>query len=457
MKQFVSFGAIAMAAIVAGGLTSCQEEDFGLDSSVVKKTEYARGFANEFGKPDANQRWDFYAMEMEQRAAAATGVTRATAATTYTVTKNTVNQPSFIAEQKIDELCDETYLPDEKNNSTKGTRDYTLSYGGKAFTVSAILYAGYYETQSGFEFGIAQNVSVNYWTGRVSANRTKIFGYGDTGNPGYAKEVALEGAPAGTSFDFYIKANDHYYYSSLSHSMLLGEDEVTTQKVNSAGDIVETTYYYRMIGFEDAWAGTPDMDFNDIVVVISTTEKNVLPAPKTARYFCEDLYQLDWDFNDVVFDVSNTGVTLLAVGGTLPVYLSFDGGVTKTDELHGLMGGGMIDETYYQPINVGASNGVDGLTSVKIEIFDEVLTDEEVAAFKPILYVGDEQFTLVNKDANAVVEFNPSADIPSIIQVPSDTKWMKEVTNISLGYPTFYVGQDGKKWYEANVQSQYLY
>lgn len=452
MKQFISFGAIAMAAILAGGLTSCQEEDFGLDSSVVKKTEYAKGFANEFGKPDANQRWDFYAMEMEQRAANA-GVTRATAAEPSISYERFTPQLPFIEKANLAATCDETALPDQHNNSAKGSRDYTLTYNGE-FTVSTLLYAGDYETSSNFEFGVSystyEQVGFIFPRTQEVKHRTRIFGSGEKGNPGYSANVSMTDI---TEFEFYIKADGKYYYSSDNRSILLADDSYTyiDEETNE-----EVTTYYRIIGFEDLWSGS-DYDFNDCVFVISTTTREALPDPVAARYFCEDLYQLDWDFNDVVFDVSNTGVTLLAVGGTLPVYLSFDGGETKTEELHVLMGGEMIDNTYYKPINVGASNGIDNVLTQKIHTFETHLTNEEVYAFKPILYVGDEQFTLVNKDANAVVEFNPTADIPSIIQVSSDTKWMKEMINISKGYPTFYLGQDGKQWYEVNVQSQYLY
>lgn len=448
MKQFISFGAIAMAAIVAGGLTSCQEEDFGLDSSVAKKTEYARSFEKEFGKPDANQRWDFYAMEMEQRAANA-GVTRATAAASVKITQ-LASQPDFIEKADLAATCDQTALPDEQNNSTKGSRDYTLTYNGE-FTVSTLLYGGDFETYNNFEFGVSYSTYESFlWWQNEEKHRTKIFGKGSKGNPEYSANVKMTDI---TEFEFYIKANGNYWYSSDSRSILLADDEYTYYDEVANENV---TTYYRIIGFEDVWVGS-DYDFNDCVFVISTTSREALPDPVAARYFCEDLYQLDWDFNDVVFDVSNTGVTLLAVGGTLPVYLSFDGGKTKTEELHVLMGGEMIDNTYYKPINVGASNGIDNVLTQKIHTFETRLTNEEVYKFKPILYVGDEQFTFVNKDANAVVEFNPTADIPSIIQVSSDTRWMKELINISKGYPTFYLGQNGKQWYEVNVQTQYLY
>jgi len=468
MKKFFSLAA-ALAVVSAGCFTSCQEEDFGLDSGVIRQNEYAKGFEAEFGKPDANQRWDFYAQAMEQRNAAAAGITRATTATTYTVSHTNTSQPAFIAKAELDKLCDETYLPDTKNNSAKGTRDYTLTYGGK-FTVSAILYAGLYETQRGFEFGIAQNVERGeggwafdwnrgwYWNeGEITADHTRIFGYkGQTGNPGYAAEVELVNAPVGTSFDFYIKANGVYRYTSMSESILLATDEYKVEEENEDGSTTVTTYYYRMIGFEDMGA-SGDLDFNDCVVVLSSTVKEVLPAPATARYFCEDLYQRDFDFNDVVFDVSSTGVTLLAVGGTLPVYLSLDGGVSKTGELHELMGGTVDSATgTYSPINVGAG---ETMTTKKIHVFETPLSNEAIAAFKPILYVGRTQQELdkVNKDVNDAVEYNADADIPSIIQVPSDVKWTYENVKISKAYPTFYKGENGKEWYEVNVQDQYLY
>jgi hypothetical protein len=216
-----------------------------------------------------------------------------------------------------------------------------------------------------------------------------------------------------------------------------------------------------MIGFEDKWSD-PDLDMNDVVVVLSSQEQTNLPAPITARYICEDMEKFDWDFNDVVFDVTNTGITLYAVGGTLPVKLKYkvtkyntSGNVVSTDEfispeLHEVMGGEKLSEdpTLYKPINVAADNGITR-SAVKINFEDYYfLTNEEIAAFAPTLIVEGGEVGTVESP------FDATARVPAIIQVPASFRWMKEMKKITIGYPTFYAGE---QWYYNIGDASSLY
>lgn len=482
MKKNLKFGAISLVCVLAG-FTSCQDEDFGLTESVIKEKTYEQSFIKEFGQPSANQRWDFYAQEMEAREAAK-GVTRATAAVSVNVTPLTA-QPAFIAQSGIAATCNQENLPEYEDNSAKGTRDYTLTYNGP-FTVSAILYGGSYEKpnpgllnpdRNPFEFGIAVPDPDVPWIIALIRRifglgeaylHTKIFGSkdfdGETVNPGYAANISMTDV---SNFDFYIRVRDGflgartYYYSSDSRSTLLAEDSYTSEIVNSDGSITRTTTYYRMIGFEDKWSD-PDLDMNDVVVVLSSEEQTNLPAPITARYICEDMEKFDWDFNDVVFDVTNTGITLYAVGGTLPVKLKYkvskynqSGNVVSTDEftspeLHEVMGGEKLSEdpTLYKPINVAADNGITR-SAVKINFENYYfLTNEEIAAFAPTLIVEGGEVGTVESP------FDATARVPAIIQVPASFRWMKEMKKITIGYPTFYAGE---QWYYNIGDASSLY
>jgi hypothetical protein len=117
------------------------------------------------------------------------------------------------------------------------------------------------------------------------------------------------------------------------------------------------------------------------------------------------------------------------------------------------MGVGKIEGTeFYKPVNVNASNGVDHVNPVKLNFTDRIDNDQ-VRAFKPTLIVDGSTFSAVDSNVNTEVQYNPSGSIPSIIQVPFGTLWMKELQKISKGFPTFYTGEE---WYKVNVQTDYL-
>lgn len=470
MQNIKGISAIVMATLLVGSLASCHDEDFGASDAILRERSFEQGFVKEFGQPAADQRWDFYAQMMEKRDAALAskeeeeGITRASASD-FTFTQLS-EQPAFIEKADLLGYLHSTF-PEGVNNSSKGTRDYTMSYGGE-FTISAIYYGNAQETYDNFEFGFATYPD-NFWdwirwfiyylSGNYWFERFPLFYKSNSAgiNPGTAYTVRMRNINV---FDLYIRVprnsagtgGDYFYYSAASQSMILKDDSFTYFDEATNSNI---TTYYRMIGFEDDWSRNSDRDFNDVVVVISTTEQEILPSPISARYFCEDKNSLDWDFNDVVFDVSNTGITIYAVGGTLPVKIRYTvaNKTQTTDELHELMGIGKIEGTeFYKPINVNASNGVDHINTVKINFSDRI-SNEQVQAFKPTLIVSGSTFSEVDPNVNTEVQYNPSGSIPSIIQVPFGTIWMKELTKISKGFPTFYTGEE---WYRVNVQTDYL-
>ena len=361
MKKTIFWAIATLGLLTFGSLTSCQDEDFGASTAVLQERAFEQGFIKEFGKPSANQTWDFYAQQMEALRQEA-GTTRATQAITVTVNKdisqptddyfkNTVKTIGYALEENVD-------------NSVVGQNNYTLTSTGD-FKIYAVRYAGGIETQSTYklDFGLAY-----YENGhRVLV---PLFGYGfktgysptsgSYGNPGWAAEVKI---PKGQSFHFYLKYTypfpagkmnnqgstiaahnqDQIFYSNESPTFIQidGTPQVfsdyggastllySSERIDEATGMDEQVM---MIGFEDAWGHGPykgtsvgngtkdgwfDKDFNDVVFLI----EGKLPVPTAKRFFCEDKSSYDWDYNDVVFDVSNTGIVLRAVGGTLPVWL----------------------------------------------------------------------------------------------------------------------------------------
>lgn len=151
MKKNLPIAIIAISLLGLGSLSSCHDENLGVSESVLKEKAFEDAFSKQFGKPDPNQSWDFYAQAMESlRAPKAT--TRATVAD-YGLTVTTLSsQPSYVAESGAHDYYAEK-LPEYMNNYNMGQSQYNLiSTGDGIFTISAIEYAGAFELQSSYNF-----------------------------------------------------------------------------------------------------------------------------------------------------------------------------------------------------------------------------------------------------------------------------------------------------------------
>lgn len=463
-KFLIATGAFALALAMVSGLSSCQDEDLGVSETVLKERAFERGFVKEFGQPAADQRWDFYNEKLqslkgnllEEEALEDAETSDMTRATMATISIDDAEQPASVEENK-DKWT--TLMPEGQNNSTKGQNYFSLVSTG-TFTVSAVQYSGRYESQNGFKVGIRYNDN-------GTLRNQPLFGTSNvSGNPGFAKTVSL---PVGTEFSFYIEytrylifTRDYYTdeYPNVINAftgaydgpaLLLYSGESEAEKI-------------MIIGFEEDWGIifdiTNDYDFNDVVLYVS----GALPVASPKRFMCEDLSSLDFDYNDVVFDVTNTGITLRAVGGTLPVYLQVKdkkNKTTTTQELHSLMGGGTYTDpktgnTYYQPINVGGTNGITKEAVKILNWTDEAgtrLDNDDLEAYNGVTLLVAKKYGGTAGPLTEVDDFTQvNANNPALLAVPSETKWMKELTRIDKGYPNFF----GNGWYEES-NSEYLY
>lgn len=373
----------------------------------------------------------------------------------------------------------------------------------------------------------------------------------DSGNPGWGKKVNL---PVGTRFYFYMEFT--YVYSkwddrpenapadwspwsghwvndpsvgwwTWDHPAKNKEQEYVSNEVPVFHnyydqDIVYSSYggnstllytteritenhaeQLMMIGLEDAWGldgtnGAPDwmdLDFNDVVLVID----GELPLSDTKRFFVEDKSAFDWDYNDVVFDVANNGITLRAVGGTLPIWLYVkdkNGKETYTEELHKLMQDlqpqaekhDLIltytlstddgEKTRYKPIDVAANPGIwfdavqiltwaisvtEGepttrLMEGELERFANPFVANPIGDIKVLvgseygqsLSEALERLPLNNEPSiekldfenyenrPKLVELAQQGGIPAIWTGTTNVRWMKELQKITLGYKNFY-------------------
>lgn len=504
MKKFLSLTIVSLTFLGLGSLTSCQDEDLGVSTQTLKERAFDDAFIKQFGKPDANQSWDFYAQAMESvknTSGAATRIAGSGAGWSVTVRGR---QPDYITQTGAAAQYS-NLLPERQNNYTMGQTQYSLvATGDGKFTISAILYAGVLELISNagnYNFHIRlcfydrNNVLVRHsiFEGR-SINHTPTEG--DFVNPGLSVDVQLD---PGTEFWFELDVtragNDYrypstdpidrdystvnwpegsrvatgvahdYYHNYNGPSQLLYSE--TQYPDPSSGS--NTIMRYMVIGFEDAWDWLDylDFDYNDVVLYIDGD----IPVPQAKRFFAEDLEAYDWDYNDVVFDVEYQRVVLRAVGGTLPVYLGFYNRETRqwqvSRELHEVMAQGQQPRKdaaekvpgtdWYKPINVGANNGVDGYIPAIALTWDHPLTEAELLAIgtqkvtvdgkersdiELLVGTGTDQAEIEEVDKHTSITYAAdNSKCPAIIMATVSTRWLKERQIITSAYPTFYDGR----------------
>lgn len=502
MKKNLPIVIIATSVLGLGSLSSCHDEDFDVQTAVLKEKAFENDFIKEFGQPSADQSWDFYAQKLQS---VRDTKTRATMADPITceVGDLLINQtlsPSLSA--MLDSVLE--VVPEERYNYTVGQHDYHL-YSVGEFKISAVRYAGGIEIiqHYNFDFGLA------YIDENNVEHKVNLFGYrnmggveqSNFGNPRIARTVKLT---EGAEFRFYLSyhgdnGNDYTYWSNVrpnndyegTSTLFYGTPEGSNTQV-------------MVIGFEDMWVQgvfnniPPDYDFNDVIIFI----EGELPEPSSKRFFAEDLASFDFDYNDVVFDVSNTGVTIRAVGGTLPVKLVIKdkaGKTTTTGELHELMGANQVNKdmkdlvdankvyftdingkTMYRPINVDDSkNGIkleacrvpdmdwtlaahNRLTKTEVEQFANTLAGEakigDVKLLVGSAYGVNPTEELVSLDAGetTIIRYSSIGGIPSIWWAPVSVNWMQELTKITKGYQYFYGGKNPPSTAEGDLWFNYL-
>lgn len=185
-----------------------------------------------------------------------------------------------------------------------------------------------------------------------------------------------------------------------------------------------------------------DWDYNDWILKITPAgnqpdvwggndDDEYVPNPNAVRIIAEDLGNAtsDFDYNDVVFDAyiedGRAYITLLAAGGTLPLYVA-------GEEVHAKFG--VSEKTM---VNTEAEGGA----TVKPVSYDVAVNYTEVKDIPIEVYkVGGEKLELKVKAGGAAEK----------IAVKTTYKWTKERQHISEKYPNFnkYVGDKNVTWYE---------
>lgn len=198
MKK-LNYAIFAMSFLGLGVLTSCHDYDLGVSTQTLKDHASYDAFAKQFGKPDANQSWDFYAQAIESVMNGPAADTRADGSGQSWSVSMRNKQPDYITADLVDQY--DKYLPEVKNNYTKGQTQYTLvSTGSGKFTISCIWYGGAIQVRPNFDFHFYL-CFIDPDTHKLVRHVlfvTKESNY-EYNNPGFSTDVEL---PAGTEFWF---------------------------------------------------------------------------------------------------------------------------------------------------------------------------------------------------------------------------------------------------------------
>ena len=255
-----------------------------------------------------------------------------------------------------------------------------------------------------------------------------------TTNGGYTVDFSYHNSDINADFDNYVlvhltfngprtgKAYDGYYLAfDYKYKKLHAED---------VRDGV-TTYKYSQV--------KPDGYYSNWIVKLAPADPNwYKQQPNWHRIMCEDLGNTyDFDFNDLVFDVYYTGeapaytahIRLQAAGGTLPIYIGFDG--NKNYEAHELLGSSQKEDGTYDPINVG------GKTAPYKDFTLTMTTDNpnDINIYVTPMNATSTHPTLLLPKSGEDVTLSAA---PQKICIPGNqTRWLREKKQIEWGYKKF--------------------
>jgi len=418
MKKIV----LMLMTIVAFG--SCTKHDIEYNPSQAITNEYNAAFVKTFGKPSSNQDWGFASRTLPFTRAAQTNGNQWG---THDDNDKYLDwpQPDPITD---DELAAVLAVFNEKEEG-----EQTVEFNFRDFFVQQV-YTGPNGSKMNELACVTDWVQTSYWpvvweqTGTLTDDIVNNFNAGNCT------------AYGGCMLMWYSSTSQWSFKTSQSGGQRI-YDHWRMEKING-------NYY---IGFDhEAWRQAPananEEDFRDyiyndwIIKVIPGNGGGETPNRYTVRIICEDLSASngsDFDFNDVVFDASYTEgsdittVTILAAGGTLPLFV-------HGYEVHDLF----IAEypnmgiTRTTMINTNSpTNGVSGLSPVSFEI-DHIVAPWDIDI--SVLKLG------------SLVPLRAEVGSPaSKIAVDPDFIWCNERDDIRTVYPNFtdYVQDTSVNWY----------
>lgn len=286
---------------------------------------------------------------------------------------------------------------------------------------------------------IFPNRSLKYWTS--NGGYTTSFSYHNSDqSQSYENYVlvhlSFEGPRTGRHYDGYYLAFDYQYVKVHSSS---GDSYKYSQRLP---DGYYSNWIVKLAPADPEWYEEPDEHTRTI----------------KRRVMCEDLGStFDFDFNDLVFDVqytreekkvdgnwvpkNNDGkwdatITLQAVGGTLPIYITnFDGTVYNA---HEEMGGTLSESGIYSPVNVGTSDTHAPKILPTVRVTSTNPDDIVIRVTSPdkVERRADKVTTMILPSTSGRQSFGENL-APQKICMPVDVRWTKEYQQIEWAYPHF--------------------
>lgn len=378
---------LVLAGVMLAFATSCTEESaFNPNKKTENQTRYEEEFVQQFGTIAATQDWGFGKAATTR--ASNTEKNRWGEANGYDL----VSPVEQVGGEWL--LIDRTYFTDEKKEEIKAL----FKDGGANAVVTTLP-----EWTDFFVRHVYHNNACNM-------NQLKVFKNADDQQGEHVSNMNKN------TDDITLMLESGTYRFSY-------ESEGGKQFSNYITILFEGNYY---IGFDyemymsDTQKVDADNDYSDWILKISPAIKN----PKYNRIFAEDVGAGgDIDFNDVVFDAvienGQAKITLLAAGGTKPIYI---GG----QEIHGL-----FEVDTKTRVNVG-------LKYTKKEPVTFYLNDYNNKTILDIPITVD-----------GIVLTAEVGKVPYKICVPNTVEWTDENQALKNKYPQFadYVGDPTVEWW----------
>lgn len=496
---------LSLAAIVVGGMTSCQDEDMGVDYETVKLSVYERDFLKQFGEPAPNHKWGFDNAKATFDILSGNFETSATRAvikqdqwlSQECYIQDIFGKPANITDREHSEVY--AWFTNHRVNwkttptwyqgeSTRETTD------GKAHIIDSSnpnygSLKDYPENPLTGDYIINNNVSAfNGWIQHVNSavnmnDADEKDGYGTSLVGG---EDFLRFWTLGSTEEHWEHLNDFNTGNGYGYGNQSGQNAIFVSNANfnvvtygssQASSLPHDKYYIVYLKGADYEGWYLGLDYeadrenanpnervaangicNDWIIKISDVGT---PKYNPARIMCEDLGgSFDTDFNDIVYDVelvyngggkiNKINVTLRAAGGTLPIKVTFKDQVVW-EEVHAAFG---VPVT--TPVNVGAEGGatrdplrkdlLNGVGNININDFD--MDDINVYVKR------SEKAEWVN-----ITRLDKESLIPCRICVPNTVRWSRELQSITLSYPGFidWVKDPSKYFWTGTINQEYLY
>lgn len=186
-----------------------------------------------------------------------------------------------------------------------------------------------------------------------------------------------------------------------------------------------------------------DKDYNDVCLLITPRPIESSFSVDEVRVMCEDLGgTFDWDFNDIVYDIKITQrlyndknatatITLQAVGGTLPIYVTYPD-LEDYGEIHTLLGQKADEDGLFEPVLQGQAKILYNI-DLRAKDVDAAAKLKEIARNIQIIVTDprdgshhEVNFPNENGDKN-----------PQCFMCQAGTHWSDELVNIKSTYPAF--------------------